>query len=83
MTEQTARKPEQIEAEIVQARDSLARTIDTLENRLRPANLIQAAKDRAIGVVRRPDGSLDPRRAAIVAGAGLILVTYFIRRRKL
>ena len=83
MTEQTARKPEQIEAEIVQARDSLASTIDTLENRLRPANLIQAAKDRAIGVVRRPDGSLDPRRTAIVAGAGLILVTYFIRRRKL
>ena len=83
MTEQTARKPEQIEAEIVQARDSLASTIDTLENRLRPANLIQAAKDRAIGVVRRPDGSIDPRRAAIVAGAGLILVTYFIRRRKL
>lgn len=83
MTEQTARKPEQIEAEIVQARDALASTIDTLENRLRPANLIQAAKDKAIGVVRRPDGSLDPRRAAIVAGAGLILVTYFIRRRKL
>lgn len=83
MTEQTARKPEQIEAEIAQARDSLASTIDTLENRLRPANLIQAAKDKAIGVVRRPDGSIDPRRAAIVAGAGLILVTYFIRRRKL
>ncbi len=83
MTEQTARKPEQIEAEIVQARDSLASTLDTLENKLRPANLIQAAKDRAIGIVRRPDGSLDPRRAAIVAGAGLILVTYFIRRRKL
>ena len=83
MTEQTARKPEQIEAEIVQARDSLASTLDTLENKLRPANLIQAAKDRAIGIVRRPDGSLDPRRAAIVAGAGLILVTDFIRRRKL
>ena len=83
MTEQTARKPEQIEAEIVQARDSLASTLDTLENKLRPANLIQAAKDRAIGIVRRPDGSLDPRRAAIVASAGLILVTYFIRRRKL
>ena len=83
MTEQTARKPEHIEAEIVQARDSLADTLDVLENKLRPANLIQAAKDRAIGVVRRPDGSLDPRRAAIVAGAGLILVTYFIRRRRL
>ena len=45
MTEQTARKPEQIEAEIVQARDSLASTIDTLENRLRPANLIQGLRD--------------------------------------
>jgi hypothetical protein len=83
VTEQTARKPEQIEAEIVVARDSLADSLDEIENRLRPANLVQAAKDRVVGLVRRPDGSIDPRRAAAVAGVGLLLVTYFVRRRKL
>ena len=83
MTEQTARKPEQIEAEIVQARDSLADSIDVLENRLRPANLVEAAKARVVGVVKRTDGSLDPKRVAIVAGVGLVLVTYFVRRRRL
>lgn len=81
--EQIDRKPEQIEAEIVQARDSLADSIDVLEDRLRPANLVRAAKNRAIGLIKRPDGSLDPKRTAIVAGVGLVLVTYFIRRRRL
>lgn len=83
MTEQTARKPEQIEADIAQARDSLADSVDEIENKLRPANLVHAAKDRALALLRRPDGSLDPRRAAIVAGAGLVLLTYFVRRRRL
>jgi Protein of unknown function (DUF3618) len=83
VTEQTARKPEQIEVEIAQARDDLADSLDVIENKLRPANLIQAAKDRAMGVLRAPDGSLDPRRVAAVAGIGLVLVTYFMRRRKL
>ena len=83
MAEQTDRKPEQIEAEIVQARDSLADSIDVLENRLRPANLVQAAKDRAIGLFKRPDGSLDVKRTAIAAGVGLVLVTYLVRRRRL
>jgi Protein of unknown function (DUF3618) len=83
VTEQTDRKPEQIEAEIAEARDALADSIDVIENRLRPANLIQAAKERAIGLILRPDGSIDPKRAAAVAGVGLLLVTYFVRRRRL
>ncbi len=83
MTEDTARKPEQIEAEIARARDDLADSIDVIEDKLRPANLVEAAKARAIGLLKRPDGSLDPKRAAVVAGVGLLLVTYFVRRRKL
>ena len=83
MTDQTARTPEQIEAEIVRARDDLADSIDVIEDKLRPANLVEAAKARAIGLLKRPDGSLDPKRAAVVAGVGLLLVTYFVRRRKL
>jgi hypothetical protein len=83
VTEQTARKPELIEAEIVQARDSLADSLDVIESRLRPANLVQSAKDRAMGLVQRPDGSLDPRRAAAVAGVALLLAVYLVRRRRL
>jgi Protein of unknown function (DUF3618) len=83
VADQTDRKPEQIEAEIVQARDSLADSLDEIENRLRPANLVQAAKDRVMGLVRRPDGSIDPRRAAAAAGVGLLLVTYLVRRRRI
>ena len=83
MTDQTARSPEQIEAEIARARDDLADSIDVLENKLRPANLVEAAKARAVGLLKRPDGTLDPKRVAVVAGVGLVLVTYFVRRRRL
>jgi Protein of unknown function (DUF3618) len=83
VTDQTARTPEQIEAEIVRARDDLADSIDVIENKLRPANLVEAAKARAVGLLKRPDGTLDPKRVAVVAGVGLVLVTYFVRRRRL
>jgi Protein of unknown function (DUF3618) len=83
VTDETARSPEQIEAEIARTRENLADSIDVIEDKLRPANLIDAAKNRALGLLKRPDGSLDPKRAAVVAGVGLILVTYFVRRRKL
>jgi hypothetical protein len=83
VTDQTDRSPEQIEAEIARARDDLADSIDVIENKLRPANLIEAAKARAVGLLKGPDGSFDPKRVAVVAGVGLILVTYFVRRRRL
>ena len=83
MTDQTARTPEQIEAEIARARDDLADSIDVIEDRLRPANLVEAAKARAAGLLKRPDGTLDPMRVAVVAGVGLVLVTYLVRRRRL
>jgi hypothetical protein len=83
VTDQTARTPEQIEAEIVRARDDLADSIDVIENKLRPANLVQAAKTRAARLLKRPDGTLDPKRVAVVAGVGLVLVTYLVRRRRL
>ena len=81
MTDQSARSPEQIEAEIVRTRDSLADSIDVIENRLRPTNLLQAARERAVAVFQRPDGGLDPKRVAVAAGVGLVFVIYLVRRR--
>ena len=77
------RTPEQIEAEIALTRESLAVEIDVLQERLSPANLAQAAKARAIGLLRRPDGSLDAVRVAAAASVALVLVTYLVRRRRL
>ena len=79
----TARTPDQIEAEIARTRESLADDIDVLQERLSPANLMQRAKARVVGVFHRPDGSLDPVRTAIAVGAGVVLVAYFVRRRNL
>jgi Protein of unknown function (DUF3618) len=87
VTEQTEkpaeRKPEQIEAEIASARNELADSIDVIEDKLRPANLLAAAKARVISVVQKEDGSLDPVRAAAVAGVALLVVTYIVRRARL
>jgi type VI protein secretion system component VasF len=75
------RTPAQIEAEIEQTRQDLAGAIDTLQDRLSPAGVAQALKDKAMGALRRPDGSLDPVRTSAVVGVALILVLYLIRRR--
>jgi len=54
-----------------------------LENKVRPANLIAAAKERALGLVRLPDGTPDPKKAAIAGAVVLVFVVYLVRRRRL
>lgn|GEM_PF-2650018 len=83
MSDQTARSPEEIEAEIAVARDDLADTIDVIEDKLSPANIVAEAKERVLGLFKGADGEYDPRKLAVVAGVGLILVTYFVRRRRI
>ncbi len=94
MTDQTAaakaseakpapRDPAAIEAEIAATRANLADRLDVLENKVRPANLIANAKQRALGLVTLPDGSPDPKRLAVVGGVALVLVVYLVRRRRL
>ncbi len=78
-----ARSPQQIEAEIEATRTSLAGNLDVLQERLSPASLAQAARDKVMGVVRRDDGSLDPVRASVAAGVVLVIALYLIRRRRL
>ena len=83
MSQPAARTPEQIEAEIAVTRTELTGNIEVLQRRLSPANLLGAAKDKVVGVVRRDDGSLDPVRASVVAGVVVVLTLYLIRRRRL
>ena len=78
-----ARTPEQIEAEIARTRESLADDIDVLQERLSPANILDRARRRVVGVFQRPDGSLDPVRTGIAVGVGVVLVLYVVRRRNL
>lgn len=77
------RSPDQIEAEIEATRESLADDIDVLQVRLSPANLAQAAKEKVLGVFRRPDGSLDPVRTGVAVTVAVVLVAYLVRRRRL
>jgi len=77
------RSPAQIEAEIEATRTALADHIETLQDRLSPASIAQAAKDRVLRVVKRDDGSLDPVRASVAAGVAVVLVLYLIRRRRI
>ncbi len=83
MSQPAARTPDQIEAEIASTRTELTGNIETLQRRLSPASLAEAARDKVLGVVRRDDGSLDPVRASVVAGVVVVVTLYFIRRRRL
>ncbi|HEY1621228.1 MAG TPA: DUF3618 domain-containing protein [Streptosporangiaceae bacterium] len=75
------RDPDQIVAEIERTRENLARTIDTLADKVSPANNVRMLKERVAEQVSRPDVQL------AVAAAGLALVGFTIyriwgRRRK-
>jgi hypothetical protein len=77
----TKRDPDQIVAEIERTRENLARTIDTLADKVSPANNVRMLKERVAEQVSRPDVQL------AVAAAGLALVGFTIyriwgRRRK-
>ncbi len=77
------RSPAEIEAEIVRTRNALSDSLDVLEAKVSPANLVAGAKAKVIGVVQTPDGALDPKKAAIVVTVVVVLVAYLVRRRRL
>ncbi len=70
----TKRDPDQIVAEIERTRENLARTIDTLADKVSPANNVRMLKERVAEQVSRPDVQL------AVAAAGLALVGFTIYR---
>jgi Protein of unknown function (DUF3618) len=83
VTRPEPRSPDQIEAEIEATRSALADRLDALQHRVSPASMAQAARDRAMRVFRRDDGSLDPVRTSVAAGVAIVLVLYVVRRRRL
>ncbi|HEY2578780.1 MAG TPA: DUF3618 domain-containing protein [Streptosporangiaceae bacterium] len=74
-----ARDPDTLVSEIERTRDSLARTIDAITDRVSPANNARRAVER----VREQASKIDPRYAA-AAGAVVIGAAVFVlwRRRK-
>jgi Protein of unknown function (DUF3618) len=77
------RRPQEIEAEIVEARQNLASTLDQLADRTNPKNVAKRGVAKARGVVQHPDGSIKPKPVAIIAGVVLLLVVYRIRKSRL
>lgn len=74
------RKPDEIEAELEQARLALADSIDEITEQTRPANLAKRLERSVTAKLQKPDGAWDPKRVAVVAGVGLVLFVYLVRR---
>jgi hypothetical protein len=76
----TGRDSEALLAQIDQTREDLARTIDTLAERVSPASNIRALREKAAGELSRPEVKM----AAAAAGAvvvGLVIWRIWARRR--
>lgn len=75
------RTPEEIEADLARTRAHLADSIDELGAALTPAAMVQRVQRSAVAALQTPEGAWDTKRIAIVAGVGLVLVVYLVRRR--
>lgn len=69
----TQRDASEIRAEIEQARDQLAVTVDQLANRLAPKRLVDDLKTSLMQKAGTPQGK------AVLGGAGLLLSVLMIR----
>ncbi len=67
------RDPDALVAEIDRTRESLARTIDALADRVSPANNMRKLRERAAGQLARPE----VRLAAAAAGLALVSITIY------
>jgi hypothetical protein len=72
--------PEALVAQIERTREDLARTIDTLAERVSPGHNVQLVRNRVAEQVARPEVQL--AAAAVVLGAvGLVVLRAWVRRR--
>jgi Protein of unknown function (DUF3618) len=73
--------PEALYAQIERTREDLARTIDTLAERVSPANNVRLLRNKVAEQVSRPEVQLSA--AAIgVAVVGLTIVRFWARHRR-
>jgi len=73
--------PEALYAQIERTREDLARTIDTLAERVSPANNVRLLRNKVAEQVSRPEVQLSA--AAIgVAVVGLTIVRFWSRHRR-
>ena len=80
---QPARTPAQIEADIERTRLHLQGTIDTIADRVAPANIARRGTEKAKAQVFDPDGALRTTRViAVAAGAALVVALVVWRRRR-
>lgn len=70
------RDPDTIKAEIDEARERLATTVDTLAERANPRKLADTAKAKVLGFVTKP------AVLVTVAGLGTAVVVLVVRRRR-
>lgn len=76
----TKRDSEDIVAEIERTRQSLARTIDTLADRVNPASNARRLRERATEELRKPEVQLATAAVAL-AVTGIIIYRIWGRRR--
>lgn len=74
------RDSEDIVAEIERTRQNLARTIDTLADRVSPANNARRLRERATAEMRRPEAQLAAAAVAL-AVTGIVIYRLWGRRR--
>ena len=77
--EVAVRDPDALVTQIGRTRESLARTIDQLADRVSPANVAHRALDRAREQFQRPEARMGG--GAVAALAVLGVAVYLIRRR--
>jgi Protein of unknown function (DUF3618) len=70
--------PDILVKEIEQTRANLARTIDTLAERVSPASVTKRARSRVMGLVSRPEVQIG---AAALTAVTVALVIWRLRRR--
>jgi Protein of unknown function (DUF3618) len=73
--------PEALYAQIERTREDLARTIDTLAERVSPANNLRLLRDKVGAQVSRPEVQLSAAAIGVVV-VGLTIVRFWARRRR-
>jgi len=73
------RDPDALVKEIERTRENLARTIDTIAERVSPANVARRGVSRVMDQVTRPEVQI-AAGATVVAVAGLVILAWRLRR---